>query len=185
MFNSDQQESLTRHLEERPGDAAGLGAAVDWAASGWPDWADYQPIAEAALAGAAPLLAASWPRKTLMAVARDGVAGLRTEEAARLRLDRPRPDGVLMRMRREIVESHCGQLPETMIDPMMTVTIGLFEALPDRQAPPDYADAYGTARLPFDFVWFTPRADDRDPCEVYADALEKARERHLEQQEDQ
>jgi len=30
--------------------------------------------------------------------------------------------------------------------------------------------------LPFDFVWFTPRVDDDDPCEVFAEQLRRIRE---------
>jgi len=28
----------------------------------------------------------------------------------------------------------------------------------------DYAARFGAARLPFDYVWFTARADNVDPC---------------------
>jgi hypothetical protein len=30
--------------------------------------------------------------------------------------------------------------------------------------PEAYAPRFQAARLPFDFVWFTPRARDEDPC---------------------
>jgi uncharacterized iron-regulated protein len=33
--------------------------------------------------------------------------------------------------------------------------------------PTDYAAAFGAARLPFDFVWFTPRRDRDDPCNFF------------------
>jgi uncharacterized iron-regulated protein len=33
--------------------------------------------------------------------------------------------------------------------------------------PGDYAARFGTRALPFDFVWFTPRLDDDDPCEKF------------------
>ncbi len=42
----------------------------------------------------------------------------------------------------------------------------------------DYVGRFGAERLPFDFVWFTPRSTDGDPCEVYKDQLkEKLREK--------
>jgi uncharacterized iron-regulated protein len=34
--------------------------------------------------------------------------------------------------------------------------------------PSAYAARWNTARLPFDFVWFTPRANDDDPCAAFA-----------------
>ena len=33
--------------------------------------------------------------------------------------------------------------------------------------PNAYAARFGTKALPFDFVWFTPRIDDDDPCEKF------------------
>ena len=30
--------------------------------------------------------------------------------------------------------------------------------------PTSYAARWNTKALPFDFVWFTPRANDDDPC---------------------
>jgi uncharacterized iron-regulated protein len=32
-------------------------------------------------------------------------------------------------------------------------------------APSDYRSWFGGERLPFDYVWFTPRVDDEDPCD--------------------
>ncbi len=54
MFTSNQQAALDAHLAAQPRDAAGIGTAVNWANSGWPDWEQYQPIAQAALDGGAP-----------------------------------------------------------------------------------------------------------------------------------
>jgi uncharacterized iron-regulated protein len=44
------------------------------------------------------------------------------------------------------------------------VAVGLFEVLPERTTPAQYAEEYGSARLPFDFVVFTPRTQREDPC---------------------
>ena len=121
MLTIDQDAALAAHLAVHPKDAAGIGPAVGWAETGWPDWALYQPIAQAALDGGAPLLAANLPRKTIRALGRTGVAALGTERAAALGLDRPPPEWAAAAMREDIVESHCGQLPESMIGPMVTV----------------------------------------------------------------
>ena len=50
MFSLDDAGAIAKHLALAPNDAAGLGRAVNWDKSGWPDWAMYQPIVEAALA---------------------------------------------------------------------------------------------------------------------------------------
>lgn len=36
-----------------------------------------------------------------------------------------------------------------------------------------YALSYPGGRLPFDYVWFTPRVDDEDPCEKFKSQLER------------
>jgi len=45
------------------------------------------------------------------------------------------------------------------------------------EAPDDYAGALHARRLPFDYVVFTPRADDEDPCEKFRAGLEKMKAR--------
>jgi len=43
-------------------------------------------------------------------------------------------------------------------------SVAFVEVAADRMAPADYAERFGGRRLPFDYVWFTVRADDVDPC---------------------
>ena len=43
------------------------------------------------------------------------------------------------------------------------VTVAMMEVVAGQHAPAAYVDA-PTATPPFDFVWFTPRVDDGDPC---------------------
>ncbi len=121
MFTADQQAVLDEHLSAQPKDAAGIGAAVNWAESGWPDWEHYQPIAQAALDGGAAILAASLPRPLLRRLSRQGISVLGEERVVALGLDRPLPEDLVAPLREEIALSHCGQLPESMIEPMVTV----------------------------------------------------------------
>ena len=44
------------------------------------------------------------------------------------------------------------------------VAVAFVEVADAWTAPPDYATRFGAARLPFDFVWFTARVDNADPC---------------------
>jgi uncharacterized iron-regulated protein len=44
------------------------------------------------------------------------------------------------------------------------VTIAFAEVDREVTDPRAYAKSYGAETLPFDFVWFTPRATDEDPC---------------------
>jgi len=230
MLTQGQQAALDSHLATNPGDSAGIGEAVGWEASGWPRWDTYSPITDVALAHGAPLLAGGLDRDVTRAVASQGVDALGAERVQRLRLGEPVDDAMRAGMRREIHESHCGQLPEQMLDPMLTVTLakdaamaeamirgralegrdsalliagsghvrddwavpwhlrklapearivsfGLVEVVAGEFDPQAYSAAYGGA-LPFDFVWFAPRVDEDDPCEVFAEQLRRMRERH-------
>lgn len=56
------------------------------------------------------------------------------------------------------------------------VTVGLLEVAGGETDPAAYAGAFG-GRIPFDFVWFSPRVDDNDPCEVYAEQLHRMRQK--------
>lgn len=121
MFTSAQAAALARHLAERPRDAAGIAEAVNWKASGWPDWAMYQPIAAAALDAGAPIVAANLDADQVRAVRRDGVAALDRAFVARYRLDTPTPPDVERAMADEIRDAHCGHAPDRMLPGMITV----------------------------------------------------------------
>jgi uncharacterized iron-regulated protein len=43
------------------------------------------------------------------------------------------------------------------------------------EAPADYAARFGEGRIPFDYIWFTPRMDDDDPCETFRRSFERLR----------
>jgi uncharacterized iron-regulated protein len=52
-------------------------------------------------------------------------------------------------------------------------SLAFLEVQPDATRPEDYANSFGRATLLVDYVWFTPRADDQDPCEKYRRPLER------------
>ncbi len=123
MLTTDQEAPLREHLSARPRDGAGIAAAVAWDKSGWPDWALYRPIAQAALDRGAPLLPASLPRPKIRDIVRHGLDALGSARVEALGLDRPPPPSQLTGLRQEIVANHCDMLPESMIDPMVQVTL--------------------------------------------------------------
>lgn len=53
------------------------------------------------------------------------------------------------------------------------VSVAFVEVFPAGTKPSDYAQALHAAQLPFDFVVFTPRVDDEDPCEKFRASLRK------------
>ncbi len=104
MIDEDLAPKLAAFLgAERP-DAAELGAALGWAQSGWPDWRNYQPIAEAAIGARLPMAAANLPR------------GFGRRAAAPLAS--PLPASLLDGLKDELASSHCGQLPPQALTAM-------------------------------------------------------------------
>ena len=213
MLGTDQAIALDAHLARAPRDAAGLGDAVGWSASGWPPWKDYQPIAEAALATGLPIVAANLPVATARAVARGNVDAVDAGLARAYGLDRPAASDLQAAMEAEMRDSHCGRLPDRALRAMVraqrardaqmaerlvagqrdgavliagtghvrtdrgvptylamrapgtaVASVAFVEVAADRTALADYAERFGGRRLPFDYVWFTVRADDVDPC---------------------
>jgi len=123
MFDEGQEADIARHRATQPKDAGALGDAVGWSKTGWPEWGLYQPIAQVALDTGAPIVPASLPRATLRRIARKGTLALGSFRVGRLGLDRLPEAGIQAKIRQELVETHCGQLPDKMIDPMVKVAI--------------------------------------------------------------
>lgn len=63
---------------------------------------------------------------------------------------------------------------ETLSPGARVRSMAFIEVLPGKQEPQDYADKFGTQRLPFDYVWFTPAAQREDPCAKLRERMEKA-----------
>jgi uncharacterized iron-regulated protein len=118
MLDSSQREALERHLKERPGDDAGLGAAVEWEKTGWPDWALYRPIADAALSAGLPILTANLSKDETRQIAKGTFPAA---SARRLGLDKPLPPPVQQAMESEIKSSHCDMLPDKALPAMVQI----------------------------------------------------------------
>jgi uncharacterized iron-regulated protein len=206
MIPSDRQLAVVEHRQGQPGDAAGLGAAVGWPALGWPDWALYQPIAQAALERGAEIVAADLSRAQREAVFRDGPEVLQAGMVRRTGLDRNLPAPLAASLAQELRDAHCGRMSEPVVEGMFRVQRARDAMMADRLATvagrsggvliagnghiradrgvPWYLARIrpaartvsvallevwegldlAAADLPFDYVWFTPRVDDDEPC---------------------
>ena len=120
MFSLDDAGAIAKHLARAPSDAAGLGPAVNWQKSGWPDWAMYQPIAEAALAAKLTIVATNLPLATARQMSREGLA-LEPSVRRDLGLDQPLSDAMLATMAADIQNSHCGYGSAESIQTMVQV----------------------------------------------------------------
>ncbi|MGE5217544.1 MAG: ChaN family lipoprotein [Chloroflexota bacterium] len=227
MLGLDDARAIADHLAAAPNDAAGLGTAVHWNQRGWPDWAMYQPIAEAALQAKLRIVPTNLPLATARKMTREGLAALGPGMTHELGLDRPPPEPVFERMAADIRDAHCGYASEQSVKAMVDVqrawdaqmaesliaagdpdgailvagaghvrndygipvylkekapqkrviSIAFVEVDQQKTEPQSYALTNADGRLPFDYVWFTPRVDDVDPCKKFKaqfDRMKKA-----------
>ncbi len=227
MFTLDQAPTIEAYLKTHPRDGAGLGDALNWKKSGWPDWTLYQPIVQAALDAGVPVLATNLRASTIQVLRKDGLKGLDAPFSERYGLDRPLPAAVEDELAEEIRASHCHQAPESIVpmmtavqrardatmadalvtgatsdgavlitgaghartdrgvpvylrarDPRARITAIAFEEVQDGvDDPAVYERSKAIGRAPFDYLWFTPRVDNEDPCEQFKKSLEHLHER--------
>lgn len=121
MLTPSQAGALTRYLAAHPREAAGIGEAVNWKASGWPAWTMYELIAQAALNAGLPIVPANLDDERVRAVSRQGVAALDRVFVQRHGLDQSLTADVREAMAEEIRDSHCGHAPEGRVGAMIGV----------------------------------------------------------------
>jgi len=119
MLTADQQAAVDAALAKHPRDPDAIANAVDWKHSRWPGFELYRPIFQAALEAGLPVVAANLPRAVVREVVSKGAAALEEPLRARLAKDEPLPAPLLEELRAEMRESHCGELPERMVDPLV------------------------------------------------------------------
>jgi uncharacterized iron-regulated protein len=134
MISADRQLAMVEHLDAHPGDAAGLGAAAGWPASGWPDWALYEPIAQAALANGAQIVAADLSEEQKRAVFDRGARALRTSFVRRTGLDRDLALALTSDVQDELRDDHCAKAPPQVLSGMYQVQRARDAMLADRLA---------------------------------------------------
>ena len=129
-------------LDQGIGDPATLGAALDWEKRGWPDWALYRPIVEAALAARGEIKAANLPQDLTRRIAK-GEQG--AEVDGRFGLDQPLSPADDKALSAEIREGHCNLLPEKAVAPMVRVQrardAAMAEVLADQASRPEAGPA--------------------------------------------
>jgi uncharacterized iron-regulated protein len=118
MLDDDQLAALTEYRSRPDADPAGLGAALNWQARGWPSWQTYAPIAASAFRAGLPILPGNLTRAETRTIGRTGLDAL--EPALRSRLESsPRLDSARKTsLTEELRASHCGQLPGSALPRM-------------------------------------------------------------------
>ena len=122
MLDLAQQPQVDAALTRPPPhDPDALAKAVGWAGTGWPDFALYRPVFATALAAELPIVAANLSRKQVREVVKTGAATLAPGVRQLLNRAGPLPEAAAQEIRDEMWESHCRQLPRSMLDPFVTM----------------------------------------------------------------
>lgn len=114
-----EREWLVNDLRFQGASRAELAEALDWADSGWPDFAHYAPILEAA--PGAYIAGGGLSRKTMAAIHEKGASGLGPDMTARYWLDEPFLPEVEAAMLDEQFDAHCGLLDRARLGSMVAV----------------------------------------------------------------
>ncbi|REG15468.1 putative iron-regulated protein [Archangium gephyra] len=119
MLDVEQQPAVDEALAREPANPDAIAQAVAWEKSGWPDWSLYRPIFSVGTGRGLRIVGANLPRAQVKELVMRGLEALPPETRSRLGLETPLPEEVARAMRAEMHESHCGHLPESMLEPMV------------------------------------------------------------------
>lgn len=114
MMSPDQAARVTPALVQ---DEAALGAALDWAESGWPDFALYYPIFAAAPEAA--YYGAAVPRDDVRRAVKEGAAAVFGDGADQWGLTTPLPEDQQAAREELQMVAHCNALPEMLLPGMV------------------------------------------------------------------
>lgn len=111
------REEEVNALRDEGASREAIAAALDWDASGWPDFAYYAAILEAA--PEARVFGAGQPAADVRRAVTEGAAIAFGPDASTYGLDVPLAADDLATREAEMQEAHCGKLPEDMLGGMV------------------------------------------------------------------
>lgn len=117
VFEMFGPEAALAATPEVRGDAGALAGALGWDGSGWPDFALYWPIFEAAPEAA--VFGGAVPREDVRRAVSEGAASVLGSGAALFGLDAPLDDGEQDRREALQAEAHCDALPDEVLPGMV------------------------------------------------------------------
>ena len=133
MIPAWRQLEIVEYLDA-DGEPAGLGEAIAWDTNGWPEWAWYQPIAEAALASDAQIVAADLGVAEKRAAFAQGAQAFRTAFVQRTGLGEPWPAPMMVSLQDELRTAHCDEVSGRIVIGMMRVQRARDAMMADRLA---------------------------------------------------
>lgn len=132
MLTSELQPAVDAARARTPREPENL--APVWKQGGWPDYDLYRPVLAAGLEAGLPIVAANLPRDEARALVMKGIGA--ADPALRGRLERGPvlPPDAVAALRKEMMDSHCGELPAAMMDPMILAQRARDATMADRLA---------------------------------------------------
>jgi len=122
QLDNSQAPALETYLSAHPDDASGLGAAVDWSGSGWPQWSLYEPVFQQALDKGwqpIPLMFAGEQSRRILDQGYSAVLG--EDALAVLQPATALSDAQKAQVEAVMRSSHCGKLPQEYLPRMVTI----------------------------------------------------------------
>ena len=116
MLTPEQAQAVT---PDNRNDQAALADALDWAGSGWPDFAMYYPIFAAA--PEAEIYGAQVPRERARAAFDTGIGSAFSGDADAYGLTTPLPDAQQEKREALQMAAHCDALPENLLPGMVQI----------------------------------------------------------------
>jgi len=121
MLQTNQQKAIDAALVGRAPVPDDVAAAVDWRHGSWPDFAFYRPIFAAGMHARLPLLAADLPRDSVRRFLSEGAIAFPAPVRELLeRAGKPDPR-IEAAMERDMDRAHCGELPRSALQPLVTL----------------------------------------------------------------
>ncbi len=100
MLEPAQEPVIQAYRAKNPEYARGLGIALEWSKTGWPDWSYYEPVFDAAFAAKLPIVGADLPLAEQRRIERDGIE------------ERPNDLSILEGWQDAMMKAHCGLIDE-------------------------------------------------------------------------
>ncbi|HEX5079157.1 MAG TPA: ChaN family lipoprotein [Geminicoccaceae bacterium] len=133
MIPAGRQLEIVEYLAAKS-DLGGLGEVVAWEESGWPDWSWYQPVAEAAVANDAQIVAADLGTAEKRAAFVQGSQAFRATFVRRTGLGEAWPAPLMVSLQDELRAAVCDQAPGWVVIGMMRVQRARDAMMADRLA---------------------------------------------------
>lgn len=121
MIPEGQRAVLRAYLDGDRATPEGMGQVLNWQESGWPEWSMYMPIAAVALSHNLTQYPGNLDRQVIRSLARDGFDGLADATSRSLAVNARWSETDARELTDDLVEGHCGFMPDGMIGPMSHV----------------------------------------------------------------